>query len=482
MPGILCDSLWADFKTNQVVGHDDELGIFPRRSPRKKGRKFLRAVRACVYANFRRSSRDRAQQIGATRFLRNPKVTKEEMLETAAQRTVAAAAGKHVLVIQDTSEINYQAKAMRKRGLGKVGNGEDVGLFVHPALAIDANTGVALGLVGATIWRRFKAKAKNYQELPIEEKESFRWLDTALKARDSLSEAATVTVIADREADIYELLARVPDQRTHVLVRAEHDRALKTGGRLYSALEHAPEAGRIEFQLEARPGRRARKVSLSLRYTQVALRRPSKGRDDRDPPALRLYAVEAREVNPPPGEEAIVWRLLTTHEISSLADAARIVDFYRIRWNIEQLFRTLKSQGLDIEECLIADGEALEKLAVVTLIAACQVMQLVRARDAQGQTQDASLVFSPAEIEVLHAVVKDYEGKTEKQKNRFLVGSLAWAAWAIARLGGWKGYSSERPPGPITFTHGLRKFHSIFEGYQLARQALPQRGKDVCAR
>ena len=394
------------------------------------------------------------------------------MLETAARRTAAAVAGKHVLILQDTSEINYQAKAKRKRGLGKVGNGEDVGLFVHPALAVDAATGAALGIAGATIWRRRKAKAKNYQELPIEKKESFRWVDTALKARDALSEAACVTVIADREADIYELFARVPDARTQVLVRAEHDRALKTGGRLYHALESAPEAGRIEFELEARPGRPKRKVTLAVRYKEVALRRPSKGSDRRDPPALRLNAIEAREIDPPPGEKPILWRLLTTHEVASLADAVRMIDFYRMRWNIEQLFRTLKSQGFDIEECLIADGEALENVAVVILIAACQVMQLVRARGAQGETQDASLVFSPAEITVLKAVIKEYEGKTEKQKNRFAPGSLAWAAWAIARLGGWKGYASERPPGPITFANGLRRFQAIFEGFQLARQPL----------
>jgi len=433
----------------------------------------LLGIRTRIDASVRQASTSRALEIGAARFFRNPRVTPEEMLETAARRTAVAAAGKHVLILQDTSEINYQAKAQRKRGLGKVGNGEDVGLYVHPALAVDAATGAALGIAGATIWRRRKTKAKNYQELPIEKKESFRWVDTALKARNALGEAACVTVIADREADIYELFARVPDARTHVLVRAEHDRALKTGGRLYKALENAPEAGRIEFELEARPGRPRRKVTLAVRYTEVALRRPSKGSDRRDPPALRLNAIEAREIDPPPGETPILWRLLTTHEVASLADAVRMIDFYRMRWNIEQLFRALKSQGFDIEECLIADGEALENVAVVILITACQVMQLVRARGAQGETQDASLVFSPAEITVLKAVIKEYEGKTEKQKNRFARGSLAWAAWAIARLGGWKGYASERPPGPITFANGLRRFQSIFEGFQLAHQPLP---------
>lgn len=126
----------------------------------------------------------------------------EEILDTAGKHAGEAAAGRHVLLVEDTSEINYQAKAGRKRGLGLVGNGSDVGLFVHPALALDADSGAVLGLAGATIWHRLTGKAANYQELPIEAKESFRWIDTPKKAAKHLDQAAMVTVVADREADI----------------------------------------------------------------------------------------------------------------------------------------------------------------------------------------------------------------------------------------------------------------------------------------
>ena len=183
----------------------------------------------------------------------------DEILRTAAERTGAAAAGRHVLLIEDTSEINYQSKAKRKRGLGQVGNGADVGLFVHPALAIDAEDGAVLGLAGATIWRRTRVKEDDYQSLPIEEKESHRWIATALKATTFLSTAALITLIADREADIYELFARVPDEQTHVLIRAVRDRALAdVGGRMLSKIAAEPEASRLVFDLPARPGRTAR--------------------------------------------------------------------------------------------------------------------------------------------------------------------------------------------------------------------------------
>src|SRR6266852_9250164 len=112
---------------------------------------------------------------GDARLQRNAAVTVEEMVAHRAMFVAAVAAGRHVLAIQDTSEINYQAQSGRKRRLGKVGNGIDVGLFVHPVLAVDAVTEECLGLVDAQVWRRNKSKAANYKSLPIEQKESYRW-------------------------------------------------------------------------------------------------------------------------------------------------------------------------------------------------------------------------------------------------------------------------------------------------------------------
>jgi hypothetical protein len=440
-----------------------------RRAARKKGRQALERMCVRVSAGLRELADDRAEKVGLTRFFRNPRVTVDEILRTAAQRTGAVAAGRHVLLIEDTSEINYQSKVKRKRGLGRVGNGADVGLFLHPALAIDAADGAVLGLAGATIWRRSRVKEDDYQSLPIEEKESHRWIATALKARTFLSTAALVTVIADREADIYELFARVPDDQTHVLVRAVRDRALAgVGGRLLSKIAAEPEAGRLVFDLPGRPGRKARRVTLAVRFCPVTVRQPERGADRRDPPQLSLNLVEAREIDPPAGEEPIVWRLLTTHAATSLAEAVRIIDLYRCRWIIEQLFRTLKSQGLDLEDSLLSDGDALERLAATALIAAASVMQLVQGRGEAGSKLPASRVFSPVEVSVIEALVRKFEGKTEKQRNPHPKHSLAWAAWCVARAGGWNGYASERLPGPITLARGIRRFHAIAEGFALA--------------
>ena len=132
----------------------------------------------------------------------------------------------------------------------------------------------------------------------------------------------------------------------------------------------------------------------------------------------------------------------------------------------------MKSRGLDIEESLLADAHALENYAAAVVTASVRVMQLVQARGAAGEVVSAERVFDAEDIQVLEAVVPKFEGRTEKQKNPHPLHSLAWAAWVIARLGGWKGYASERPPGPETFTRGLTRFNAIAEGFAFARQSL----------
>ena len=116
----------------------------------------------------------RAEQVAFRRFVVNDRVTVSKMVLHQRARVAQACADRHVLVIQDTSEINYESQRGRKRGLGTVGNGRDVGLFVHPMLAVDAELGHCLGLLDVQVWRRFKSKSKDYRKQPIEEKESYR--------------------------------------------------------------------------------------------------------------------------------------------------------------------------------------------------------------------------------------------------------------------------------------------------------------------
>jgi len=346
---------------------------------------------------------------------------------------------------------------------------------VHPVLAVGAENGECLGLVDAQVWRRTTAKAANYKKLPIEEKESNRWLQGGEQAKAVLCEASLVTIVDDREGDIYEKWARLPDARTHLLTRACRDRRLVGGGRLFAAMEAFSEAHRYEIDLPERPNknRGAHRVKLAVRFGSVRIRRSGNCSDPAAPAELRLFAIEVRELDAPPGEEPILWRLLTTHRVETVAQALAVIGWYRLRWNIEQLFRTLKRQGLGIEQSVIEDGEVLEKLAVIALIAATITMQLVLARATDGQGPPASRVFDEGQIEVLRALQKKLQGRTPKQQNPHPPDSLKWAAWTIARLGGWTGYSSDKSTGPITMRDGLERFYGIVDGYTLAKNVCP---------
>jgi hypothetical protein len=495
------------------------IGYFGDDRLRKNGALVLQRVIERQEVCIRRLADNRPEQVRFRRFLGNAGVTVAEMIAHRATFVAAAAAGLHVLAIQDTSEINYQAQSRRKRRLGTVGNGTDVGLFVHPVLAVDAQSEECLGLVDAQVWRRTKSKAADYKKLPIEQKESYRWLHGGDQAKAALRDAAMVTVLDDREGDIYEKWARLPDARTQLLTRACRDRSLADGGKLFARMAGFAEAHRYTLEVPARPGKRsARQACLAVRFGSVRIRRSGNCSDAAAPAAIELFAVEVRELDAPAGEEPILWRLLTTHRVESVAQALAVIGWYRLRWNIEQLFRTLKRQGLGIEQSVIVDGAALEKLAVIALIGATMTMQLVLARAAanahrpaadnppaeQGNpagdgppakdgasaslatavpssshdlpataSPPASRVFDPDHVKVLHALQNKLQGRTQKQQNPHRPESLAWAAWTIARLGGWTGYDSDKSAGPITMRDGIQRFSAIVDGYELAKDVCP---------
>ena len=199
---------------------------------------------------------------------------------------------------------------------------------------------------------------------------------------------------------------------------------------------------------------------------------------------MELYAIEARERSEtiPEGEEGILWRILTTHEINSLSEAQEVVYWYSLRWRIEELFRTLKSKGLDVESSQLETGAGLKKRVLMALNAALIIMQRVGDRDGEAG-QPGDLVFNDEELECLKEVEKEYEGKTKLSKNPFELYSLAWAAWIIGRMGGWKGYRKAGPAGPITMKRGLQQFSILFKGWIL-RKALEvpfeKAPRDVC--
>ena len=159
----------------------------------------------------------------------------------------------------------------------------------------------------------------------------------------------------------------------------------------------------------------------------------------------------------PDGESPIEWRLLTSHEISEQSQALLVVVYYQMRWFIEQLFRILKKQGLNIEATQLESKDAIIKQWILAFSVACMVLQLTLARN-QSEGHAITAAFDEKDQIVLNQLCQKLEGNTTKLQNPFPSDQLSWATWIIARLGGWKGYKSQRPPGPITILRGLKKF------------------------
>ena len=456
----------------------DFTGLFNEKRLEKRGEKIVDDIINKETAVLNQFSDNRADYVGASRFFDNDSVTEEALIKSASNRCTKNCENKHILALQDTSEINYQNHRGKlcntDKLLGPVGNNKDIGFFIHPMLALDRETGFPLCIPDVHVWNRDWDKGtkeeRNYKSLPIEDKESYRWIKCSESTKDVLEEAASVTIIADREGDIYEEFVQVPDAKTDLLIRSVHDRTLyDKEEKLFEHIDNLEVKGCYFLEIKSGQKKREPRIAkMEVRYDKVKIARPSKLKKRDYPEYVELYVIEGREIDEtvPEGEERVLWRLLTTHKIESIEDALLAIYWYSLRWRIEELFRTLKKQGLNVESSQLESGNGLRKLLLMSIHAALIIMQLVGARDGEvGESAD--LVFDEQEKECLKKVGKSYEGKTLKQKNPFEEGSLAWASWIIGRLGGWKGYRKAGPAGPITMKRGLERFSILFKGWFL---------------
>ncbi len=409
----------------------------------------------------RRIGGDRGGELAAHRFLSHPDISPDLLLETFAVRTSAACAGRHVVAVQDTTEINFAGRDADRRDLGPAAGGKSTGFFIHPIIALDQATEAVLGIVDAHIWAR-PAQTRNRRRLPYEEKESARWLRMAESCAERLPEAKRIVVVGDRESDIHALFARRPAS-VELVVRAQHDRLCRNGERLSQIVAAQAPLGHMEVAIAARPGRKARVAQVVLRAARVEVLRPAESVDVDDAPSVMLTVVDVLEEAAPGGAKALHWRLLTTLDVPDLAAAREVVEIYRLRWRIEEVFRVLKRQGLDLPGTQVRRGESLFNLAALAIAAAARIVQLVDARD--GSDRPATDVLDEELLPLVARISQSLEGKTQRQKNPHPPESLAWLAWVVARLGGWNCYY--KPPGPKTMAEGWKQLAAMLAGAKL---------------
>jgi hypothetical protein len=425
----------------------------------------------------RKLARDRNEEIQFGRFIRNEriKVDNLEVLLFEQFRHCCPANG-HLLLLEDTTPMAFSLER-KIAGLGPLDKGQIQGMYLHPVLCLDAATGACYGMPAVCFHQRTfspekltrqQAKALNYKT-PFEDKEAYRWYHAIEMALKNCPQTAAKTVVADRESDIYAVLTGLQDLGVDYIIRSRHNRAVKPANKLYALADTFSQTYQFTMPVPATDSRSAHTAVLQVSFGQAEISKS--GAISRQPlpssHTCRVVKIVEEASSVIGKEEPINWLLLTSHQVQSPQQALEIIEDYRQRWNIEQLFRTLKTKGLGVENSQVSQQTRLKKLLLLALMAAVKVLQLVRART--GTTnQTMACAFSSQEQELLTRLNPTVEGRTEKLKNPYPSNTLAFAAWIIARLGGWSGYQSQRPPGPIDFLIGLQRFEERHQGFRLS--------------
>lgn len=444
----------------------------------KRAIKMSRELFSKTVHSIRQISSDYASQRGWYRFLGNNKTTEESITKEITQQCFLSVKERVVLSIQDTTEINLFNHKNRIQIDDSIGitTSSDFGLgfFLHPSFVVDAQSGFPIGFSDIKVWNRSNEKTtkyeREYKKLPIQQKESYKWIDSSIKSKEVLAEATTVIIVQDREGDIYEQFAIVPDTKTHLLIRSKSDRMLAEGIKLFNKLEACEAAGTYSINIpgDKRKKQIKRTATLEVCFCPIKLKRPGSASKHLKG-EIELYAVEAKEINAKSGQ-TINWKILTTLPVTNIEEALCIIEWYSWRWIIEEIFRILKEEGYNIEASELESAKSIKKLTLLMLTTITKLLQMRYCYNIpEGETLESIMCFSEKQQECIEHQCISLEGKTEKLKNPYPINSLARATWVIARLGGWKGYKTERSPGITTLWIGLRRFFDIYEGWSLSK-------------
>ena len=411
-------------------------------------------------ANLPQACQSRAKTRAAYRFFDHPKVTMDKLLQSHYEATLnRISQEKIVLVAQDTTSLNYSAHRATV-GLGPISTKAEgvVGLFLHDSMAFNL-AGTPLGLLDVQCWARdpqqFHKKRLLRHDLPIEQKESQKWLSAYRKVAQAQQRCPHTTVVSvgDREADIYELfhLALNDPSGAHLVVRAEHNRQLaEEQGQLWEQLEAEPLAG-IEVISVTRQAKRApREARLEVRFKQVRLKPPKRKSGLGQ---IAITAILAQEIDVPQGAEPIQWMVLTTMAVNHFDQATEKLGWYAKRWGIEVYHRTLKS-GCKIEERQLGSADRIEACLAIDMVVAWRIFYLTKLG---RQTPDVpcSIFFEQAEWKALYCFVRQ-DPKPPDQPP-----TLREAVRMVASLGGFLGRKNDGQPGTKSLWLGIQRLDDI---------------------
>jgi hypothetical protein len=402
---------------------------------------------------------DWADTKAAYRFFDNEKVTPGELLKPHQQRTTSRMA-EHpvVLAVQDTSFLNFTHHPKTK-GLGAIGNKtqKQQGFGMHSTLAVTPK-GLPLGLLTQDFFHRDpdepSHRPQDCRKLPIEEKESYRWLQAFEQTVLLAPSGVDVITVCDREADIYEMFVLAQQKDTGLVVRASTDRALvdKDWNKLWYKVENQPV---VETQILVVPKKgqqEKRTATVTVRFTTAALRPPWRPKGKKLP-VITLNAVLVREDNPPPDVTPIEWLLLTNTPVESTKGALQIVQWYSCRWQIEVFHKVLKS-GCTVEDCRLQTAERLQSYIAMMSVIAWRLHWLTHINRSEPD-QPCTLVLTTIEWQALFMRIH----KSARLPDT--VPTVHQAVRWIAQLGGFLGRKSDGEPGITTIWRGWQRLQDI---------------------
>ena len=366
-----------------------------------------------------------------------------------------------VLAVSDTTEVDYTHHSSKK-GLGYLHDLNHHGFLLHSTLVVTPEN-VPLGLLDQQIIYRDEqefGKKHNRKERPIEEKESYKWIESLETTADCQKQYPCVRVVnvTDREGDIYDYFAKarqLDDQG--VLVRGAWNRCVEHEEKyLWNYVESQNIVGTVFVQVPRKSGQAIRTAELSIRYGRVFLK-PPKYRAKEALPLVEIDVVLAREENPPRGIEAIEWLLLTTVPVNDFEGACERVQWYTCRWIIEIYHKILKS-GCKIEQRQIETAARLECYLAIDSVVAWRVLGLtMQNRETPDMPCDAFL-----ETHEWQALVCYFQ-KTSTPPTQ--PPTLRQATLWIANLGGFLGRKGDGYPGVTVIWRGLQRLNDIAEAW-----------------
>ena len=446
---------WVDREAAGCEFKDERLG--------RRFRKLLGQIGSDMGQSIPLVCQDWANTKAAYRFFSNERINEADILcghFEATRRRVTATEGP-ILVLHDTTEFSFKRDKPDMIGFtGKMAGRTQCGILMHSSLAVTSE-GLPLGLAAIKFWTRKKFKGTralkrkiNPTRVPIEQKESIRWLENLRQSTDVLAEPGRCVHIGDRESDIYELFCLAEEVRTHFLVRTCVDRLAGDGNHtIADEMDEVTIKGLHRIKVKDDKGD-PDEALLEIRFRKLRILPPIAKQTKY--PALTLTVIHAEERGTPKRRKKIEWKLLTDLPVQSRKDAIKKIEWYALRWKIEVFHKILKS-GCKAEESKLRTAERLVNLIAVFCIVSWRVFWITMLNRSSPNALPQTALTDP-EIRLLNHLVKDRDGDHSRRN------TLSHYVIKIARLGGYLARANDPPPGNIVIWRGLSRLTDVVLG------------------